>query len=67
MITADPDEGDTLLTSSTTPRSAYPVGELDSTVDFYEAAFGFRDIFQEYIDIGEQGMVSGSCRARPAA
>ncbi len=35
-----------------------PAGELDPTVHFYEKAFGFTQIFQEYIEVGEQGMHS---------
>jgi 4-hydroxymandelate synthase len=58
MIAADPDEGDALLTVIDHAAVCVPVGELDSTVDFYAAAFGFGDIFQEYISIGEQGMLS---------
>ncbi|WP_433059675.1 4-hydroxyphenylpyruvate dioxygenase [Dactylosporangium sp. CS-033363] len=33
-------------------------GELDSTVAYYERVFGFEMIFQEYIEVGEQGMQS---------
>lgn len=33
-------------------------GDLDPTVRFYERAFGFTQIFQEYIEVGEQGMHS---------
>jgi 4-hydroxymandelate synthase len=35
-----------------------PAGELDSTVAFHEQVFGFTVTFQEYIEIGEQGMMS---------
>ena len=35
-----------------------PAGELESTIAFHEQAFGFRVIFQEYIQIGKQGMMS---------
>jgi 4-hydroxymandelate synthase len=35
-----------------------PAGELDSTVAFHEQVFGFRIIFQEYIEVGDQGMMS---------
>ena len=35
-----------------------PAGELDSTVAFHERVFGFSVIFQEYIEVGEQGMNS---------
>ncbi|MDG6105684.1 4-hydroxyphenylpyruvate dioxygenase [Dactylosporangium aurantiacum] len=33
-------------------------GELDETVRYYERVFGFGMIFQEYIEVGEQGMQS---------
>jgi 4-hydroxymandelate synthase len=35
-----------------------PAGELDSTVAFHEQVFGFSVTFQEYIEVGEQGMMS---------
>jgi 4-hydroxymandelate synthase len=35
-----------------------PAGELESTVEYYQKAFGFKLIFEEYIEIGEQGMFS---------
>jgi 4-hydroxymandelate synthase len=35
-----------------------PAGELDATVEYYQRAFGFDMIFQEYIEVGEQGMQS---------
>ena len=35
-----------------------PAGELDPTVRFYEDVFGFTEIFNEYIEVGEQGMES---------
>lgn len=35
-----------------------PFGELDSTTLFYEKAFGFKVIFEEYIEVGVQGMAS---------
>ena len=35
-----------------------PAGELDSTIAFHEQVFGFTVTFQEYIEIGEQGMES---------
>jgi 4-hydroxymandelate synthase len=35
-----------------------PAGELDSTIAFHERVFGFALIFQEYIEVGEQGMNS---------
>ena len=35
-----------------------PAGNLDSTIAFHERAFGFTVIFQEYIEVGRQGMIS---------
>jgi 4-hydroxymandelate synthase len=35
-----------------------PSGELDATVAFHERVFGFSVTFQEYIEIGEQGIIS---------
>jgi 4-hydroxymandelate synthase len=35
-----------------------PAGDLDRTVEFYEKAFGFSEIFHEYIEVGQQGMES---------
>jgi 4-hydroxymandelate synthase len=35
-----------------------PAGELDSTVAFHEQVFGFLSTFDEYIEIGDQGMNS---------
>ena len=35
-----------------------PAGELDATIAFHEQVFGFTVIFQEYIEIGDQGMMS---------
>ncbi|WP_433086190.1 4-hydroxyphenylpyruvate dioxygenase [Dactylosporangium sp. CA-052675] len=35
-----------------------PAGELERTVAYYERVFGFAMIFQEYIEVGEQGMQS---------
>ena len=34
------------------------VGRLDATVRYYEEVFGFRETFQEYIEVDGQGMVS---------
>jgi 4-hydroxymandelate synthase len=35
-----------------------PAGKLDPTVAFHEQVFGFTVTFQEYIEVGEQGMMS---------
>jgi 4-hydroxymandelate synthase len=35
-----------------------PAQTLDTTVKYYEDVFGFSEIFEEYIQVGEQGMYS---------
>jgi len=35
-----------------------PAGELDATIAFHEQVFGFSVTFQEYIEVGNQGMMS---------
>ncbi|GAA2061803.1 4-hydroxyphenylpyruvate dioxygenase [Catenulispora yoronensis] len=35
-----------------------PAGELEATVDYYQRAFGFKLIFEEYVEVGSQGMYS---------
>jgi 4-hydroxymandelate synthase len=35
-----------------------PAGELDPTVAFHERVLGFTVIFQEYVEVGAQGMLS---------
>ncbi|MFL6118036.1 4-hydroxyphenylpyruvate dioxygenase [Actinophytocola sp.] len=35
-----------------------PAGQLDATVAHYREVFGFAQIFEEYIEVGEQGMFS---------
>jgi 4-hydroxymandelate synthase len=35
-----------------------PEGQLETTVRHYEEVFGFAQIFEEYIEVGEQGMSS---------
>ncbi|GAA1743240.1 4-hydroxyphenylpyruvate dioxygenase [Luedemannella helvata] len=58
MIAPDPDHGDELLQLIDHAAICLPAGELDPTVDFYTDAFGFGEIFSEYIEVGEQGMES---------
>ncbi|MGI5243473.1 4-hydroxyphenylpyruvate dioxygenase [Dactylosporangium sp. CA-139066] len=57
MAPAGPVEED-LLHTIDHAAVCLPAGELDATVAFYERAFGFEMIFQEYIEVGEQGMQS---------
>jgi 4-hydroxymandelate synthase len=35
-----------------------PDGELEPTVRYYRKTFGFEPIFEEYVEVGEQGMFS---------
>ncbi len=35
-----------------------PAGELDATVRFHQEVLGFAVTFEEYIEVGEQGMIS---------
>ncbi|GAA1824632.1 4-hydroxyphenylpyruvate dioxygenase [Luedemannella flava] len=58
MIAPDPDHGDELLQLIDHAAICLPAGELHATVDFYTDAFGFGEIFSEYIEVGEQGMES---------
>ncbi len=44
-----------------------PAGELDSTVLFYEKVLGFTEIFEEYIEVGEQAMNSKVVQSPSAA
>jgi 4-hydroxymandelate synthase len=58
MIAADPESGDELLQVIDHVAVCLPAGELEPTVRYYEDAFGFTQIFTEYIEVGEQGMES---------
>lgn len=58
MIAADPDAGDDLLQLIDHAAVCLPAGILAPTVRFYQEAFGFNEIFEEYIEVGEQGMDS---------
>lgn len=51
-------EDDGLLEVTDHLAVCLPAGELGKTSAFYQEAFGFHEIFEEYIDIGGQGMDS---------
>ncbi|MFI5909589.1 4-hydroxyphenylpyruvate dioxygenase [Dactylosporangium sp. NPDC051541] len=53
-----PEHEDDLLHEIDHAAVCLPAGELDTTVAYYERVFGFSMIFQEYIEVGEQGMQS---------
>jgi len=54
---ADDAAGD-LLTRIDHVALCVPAGELDPTVAFHERVLGFTVIFQEYVEVGAQGMLS---------
>jgi 4-hydroxymandelate synthase len=54
---ADGAAGD-LLTRIDHVALCVPSGELDPTVAFHERVLGFTVIFQEYVEVGAQGMLS---------
>jgi 4-hydroxymandelate synthase len=58
MIAPDPDHGDGLLNVIDHVAVCLPSGELDPTVRHYLDAFGFTEIFSEYVEVGDQGMES---------
>ena len=49
---------DDLLTRIDHVALCVPSGELDPTVAFHERVLGFTVIFQEYVEVGAQGMLS---------
>ena len=54
----DPHEDGKLLREIDHLAICVPAGELDSTAKYYEDVFGFTQIFEEYIEVGGQGMDS---------
>ncbi|HEY2791537.1 MAG TPA: 4-hydroxyphenylpyruvate dioxygenase [Micromonosporaceae bacterium] len=58
MIALDPEDPDTLLQVIDHAAMCVSAGELDATIRYYEEVFGFRETFQEYIEVDGQGMVS---------
>jgi 4-hydroxymandelate synthase len=53
----DPDEAG-LLDAIDHIAACVPAGELDATIEFYEGVLGFNQIFEEFIEVGEQAMNS---------
>ncbi|MFD4606939.1 4-hydroxyphenylpyruvate dioxygenase [Streptomyces sp. NPDC058440] len=58
IFAADPDESARLLHTVDHAAICLPAGELGPTVAFYEKVFGFSQIFEEFIEVGEQAMDS---------
>ncbi|WP_371791672.1 4-hydroxyphenylpyruvate dioxygenase [Streptomyces sp. NBC_01471] len=54
----DPEENAQLLHTVDHAAVCLPAGELCPTVAFYEKVFGFSQIFEEFIEVGEQAMDS---------
>lgn len=58
VFVADPEESEQSLHTVDHAAICLPVGELRPTVAFYEKVFGFSQIFEEFIEVGEQAMDS---------
>ena len=58
MLDAPPPASPDLLRSIDHAAVCVPDGQLDSTTEYYRKAFGFDVIFEEYIEVGKQGMFS---------
>lgn len=55
---APPRENADLVRSIDHVAALVPAGELESTIEYYQRVFGFKLIFEEYIEVGAQGMYS---------
>lgn len=58
MFVPDPEQGLDLLGVVDHAAICVPSGELGPTVEFYQRVFGFTQIFEEFIEVGEQAMDS---------
>jgi 4-hydroxymandelate synthase len=58
MLAEDPEDGDGLLSIVDHAAICLPAGELAPTVRYYREVFGFQQIFEEFIEVGEQAMDS---------
>ena len=58
LISPDPDPGENLLDTVDHLAVCLPAGGLAPTVRFYADVFGFAQIFEEHIQVGEQAMYS---------
>ncbi|MCM2417819.1 4-hydroxyphenylpyruvate dioxygenase [Streptomyces sp. RKAG293] len=57
-LAPDPEDGESLFELIDHVAVCVAAGELDRTVAHYEKAFGFAQVFEEYIEVGEQAMNS---------
>ncbi|MFJ9623876.1 4-hydroxyphenylpyruvate dioxygenase [Streptomyces sp. NPDC101181] len=58
IFAEDPDPCEELLSTVDHAAICLPAGQLRPTVAFYEKVFGFQQIFEEFIEVGEQAMDS---------
>lgn len=58
IFAPDPDEPEQVLTTVDHAAICLPAGQLRETVAFYQRVFGFEQIFEEFIEVGEQAMDS---------
>ncbi|MEU6539696.1 4-hydroxyphenylpyruvate dioxygenase [Streptomyces sp. NPDC047000] len=58
LLAPDPEESEERLTLVDHIAVCLPAGELDATVGHYTEVFGFRQIFEELIEVGAQAMDS---------
>ncbi|PCG86706.1 4-hydroxyphenylpyruvate dioxygenase [Streptomyces sp. WZ.A104] len=58
IFAEDPDRSEELLSTVDHAAICLPAGLLRPTVAFYEKVFGFNQIFEEFIEVGEQAMDS---------
>ncbi|MGW4698028.1 4-hydroxyphenylpyruvate dioxygenase [Kitasatospora cineracea] len=58
VLAADPEPGGELLSTIDHFAVCLPAGELRPTVERYQRVFGFRQIFEEFIEVGDQAMDS---------
>jgi 4-hydroxymandelate synthase len=58
MSEVDEAAGDEVLRTIDHFAVCVPTQTLETTVNYYEDVFGFTQIFEEYIEVGEQGMYS---------
>ena len=56
---------DDLLTLIDHVALCVPAGDLDRTIAFHEQVLGFTVIFQEYVEVGAQGMLSKVVQSPP--
>jgi 4-hydroxymandelate synthase len=63
LIAPDPEPGDSLLTTVDHLAVCVPADEFAATIRHYETVFGFEQIFEERIEVGDQAMESKVVRS----